>query len=126
MVNTHLKIDSKFSGVVVENKKGYAKIKLTTTKEMVADEFGLIHGGFTFSAADYSAMVAVNEPNVVLVGAEVKFLAPIKVGDIATFEANIIEQNGAKAKVDVVGKVEDKEVFRGVFKTYVTKEHILS
>ena len=125
MVKTHLKIDTKFSGKVVENKKGYAKVELTTTKEMVADEFGLIHGGFTFSAADYAAMVAVNEPNVVLVGADVKFLAPTKLGDIVVFEANIIEQDGAKAKVDVVGRVEEKEVFKGVFKTFVTKEHIL-
>ena len=125
MVNTHLKIDTKFSGKVIKNKKGYAKVELTTSKEMIADEFGLIHGGFTFSAADFCAMAAVNEPNVVLVGAEVKFLAPTKLGDIVIFEANIIEQDGAKAKVDVIGKVEKKEVFKGVFKTFVTKEHVL-
>jgi len=125
MVNTHLEIDSKFSGKVVENKEGYAKIELTTTKDMVADEFGLIHGGFTFSAADFAAMVAINEPNVVLVGADVKFLAPTKLGDILILEAKIAEQDGAKAKVEVVGFVGEKEVFKGTFKTYVTKEHIL-
>ena len=126
MVNTHLKIDNKLSGKVVENSKGYAKVELITTKEMVADELGLIHGGFTFSAADYSAMVAVNEPNVVLVGAEVKFLAPTKLGDIVVLKANIVEQDGAKAKVEVIGLVREKEVFKGIFKTYITKEHILS
>jgi len=124
MVNTHLNIDNRFSGKVVENKEGFAKVELITTKEMVADDFGLIHGGFTFSAADYAAMVAVNEPNVVLVGADVRFLAPTKLGDIVIFEANIIEQDGSKAKVDVVGRVGEKEVFKGLFKTFVTKEHI--
>ena len=126
MINTHKKIDKKFSGVVLENSKGYAKVELITTKEMVADSFGLIHGGFTFSGADYTAMVAVNEPNVVLVGAEVKFLAPVVLGDIIIFEGRVIEQEPPKAKVEVIGRVNNKEVFKGVFKTYTTKEHILN
>ena len=56
-------------------------VKLKTNEKMVADEKGLIHGGFIFSVADYSAMLAVNEPTVVLAGANVKFLKPVIVGD---------------------------------------------
>jgi acyl-coenzyme A thioesterase PaaI-like protein len=44
---------------------------------MAADQRGLVHGGFTFGLADYAAMVAVNDPNVVLGAAEVRFLAPV-------------------------------------------------
>jgi len=125
MVNTHTEINPKFSGEVVKNSKDYAKVKLVTTKEMVADKEGLIHGGFIFSAADYAAMVAINEPNVVLAKAEVKFLAPSRVGDILTFEAKVIEKDGPKAKVEVIGYLEDKEVFKGIFSTFVTKKHVL-
>jgi acyl-coenzyme A thioesterase PaaI-like protein len=125
MHNTHKAIDPSLSGKVVEFSNGYAKVELKTTSQMLADSKGLIHGGFTFSAADYCAMVAINKPNVVLVGADVKFLAPTKLEDTVIFEAKVLEQECPKAKVEVVGKVEDKEVFKGIFKTYTTKEHIL-
>ncbi|WP_200762209.1 thioesterase, FlK family [Nitrosophilus alvini] len=124
-LNTHKKIDSRFSGKVVELKEGYAKILLKTVPEMAADEEGLVHGGFTFSAADFAAMAAVNHPYVVLTGAEVKFTAPVKVGDEVMFEANVIENDGKKSKVEVVGRVGDKEVFKGIFKTYVLDKHVL-
>ena len=93
---------------------------------MAADEQGLVHGGFTFGAADFAAMVAVNEPNVVLVHSRVKFVAPVKVGDEVVYEAKVIERDGAKAKVEVVAKVEQKEVLRGEFGTYVTQHHVLA
>jgi acyl-coenzyme A thioesterase PaaI-like protein len=126
MVNTHKRIDKRFSGEVVENSLGYAKVLLKTSEEMLADQEGLIHGGFTFSAADYATMVAVNEPNVVLLGAEVKFMAPVKLGDSVEFIAKVKSAEGRKAVVDVVATVAEKEVFSGIFTTYTTKEHILS
>lgn len=48
---------------------------------MKVDSHGLIHGGFLFGAADYASMLAVNDPNVVLASAEVRFLRPLKSGD---------------------------------------------
>ena len=126
MRNTHLKIDSRFSGKIVELKAGFAKVLLETKEEMLADEYGLIHGGFTFSGADYAAMLAVNEPNVVLLGATVEFVAPVKLGDRVLFSAKISSSEGRKAIVDVVASVDDKKVFQGVFTTYVTKEHLLA
>ena len=47
---------------------------------MAADGRGLVHGGFTFGLADFAAMCAVNDPNVVLGAATCKFLAPVQVG----------------------------------------------
>ena len=38
--------------------------------------------GFIFGAADYAAMLAVNQPNVVLGAAETHFLKPSRVGDV--------------------------------------------
>ena len=125
MVKTHLRIDQRYSGRVVKVEDGSAEVLLSTSEEMLADDQGLIHGGFTFSAADYAAMVAVNHPTVVLVAANVKYLAPVKLGESVLFKANVIEQNGKKSLVVVSAKVEEKEVFKGEFQTYTPTEHIL-
>ena len=123
-LNTHLKIDTTLNGKVIELKEGYAKVKLLTTELMVADERGLVHGGFAFGAADYAAMSAVNDPNVVLAKSETKFLAPVKVGETIVFEANITKSDGSKHTVEVSGSVGDKKVFVGTFYTVVLKKHV--
>ena len=124
-LKTHLTIDRSLCGDVVALKKGYAKVVLKTTKQMRVDERGLVHGGFTFGAADFAAMAAINDPNVVLSAAEVKFLAPVVVGDEVVFEATLRETQGKKRFVEVVGKKADREVFRGLFVTYTSTQHIL-
>ncbi|MCH9739314.1 MAG: thioesterase [Epsilonproteobacteria bacterium] len=123
-LNTHLKIDTALNGKVIELQEGYAQVELTTIEVMRADEQGLVHGGFAFGAADYAAMSAVNDPNVVLAKSETKFLAPIKVGQSVIFKANITESNGAKHTVEVVGNVGDKKVFVGTFYTVVLGKHV--
>jgi acyl-coenzyme A thioesterase PaaI-like protein len=122
---THLRIDRTLCGEVRELGEGFAKVVLETTQKMAADDRGLVHGGFTFGAADFAAMAAVNDPFVVLVAAEVKFLAPVVVGDEVEFHASVIEKEGKKAKVKVNGQVGDKEVFTGLFATYTPSKHIL-
>ncbi|BCD62419.1 methylthioribose-1-phosphate isomerase [Nitratiruptor sp. YY08-26] len=124
-LKTHLAIDRTLCGDVVELEEGYAKVVLKTAKQMQADERGLVHGGFTFGAADFAAKVAVNDPNVVLVAAEVKFLAPVVVGDEVVFEAHIVQKEGKKTKVAVIGSVGDKDVFQGTMQTYTPTTHIL-
>ena len=123
--NTHLKINTKLCGEVVELTKGYAKVALITDENMAADEEGLIHGGFIFGAADFAAMCAVNEPNVVLTGSNCRFLSPSSKGDVIDFEAKVIDEDGAKAVVEVVGHCNGRDVFSGSFKSYVTNKHVL-
>lgn len=124
--NTHLKIDNRLCGDVVKIEKDLAEVHLVTTPEMAADREGLVHGGFVFGAADFAAMCAVNEPNVVLGSSECRFLAPSRVGDVIEFEARIVEREGAKASVEVTGTSGDQPVFTARFKTVVTKEHVLN
>ncbi len=100
-------------------------MRLETTDEMVADAEGLIHGGFIFGAADYAAMVAVNDPNVVLAGAEVRFSAPVRIAREVDFEAKVVSVEGRKQKVEVVGRVEDLRVFEGTFSCVVLERHVL-
>jgi len=124
-IRTHLKIDQRLSGKPVELSDGKAKVELLTLEEMAADEKGLVHGGFIFSLADYSAMLAVNEPTVVLAGATVKFLKPVKVGDTILAEAEVKKSEGKKRWVDVVVKKGDEVVFTGEFFCVVPSKHVL-
>jgi acyl-coenzyme A thioesterase PaaI-like protein len=126
VLNTHLKIDERLCGELAELKDGYARVVLKTTEQMAADDAGLVHGGFLFGAADYAAMAAVNDPNVVLAGSSCKFLAPSKTGETIEFEAKVTQRDGAKYLLEVVGRSNDTTVFSGEFKAVVTKEHVLS
>ena len=122
---THKKINQNLCGKLIELKDKYAKVKFEATEDMAVDELGLIHGGFTFGAADFCAMATVNHPNVVLVSSKVKFLAPVKVGDIVIFESEMIFDDDKKQEVNIIGKIDDIKVFEGFFGTVVLKKHVL-
>lgn len=124
-LDTHRLINRTLSGDLEKLENGYAKVRLMTTEEMRADSVGLVHGGFIFSAADFAAMAAVNEPNVVLAGAECQFLAPVRVGDEVIFEARVRHSEARKRNVTVTGFSHDVKIFRAEFKTVVTEKHVL-
>ncbi len=124
-LNTHRRIDQSLSGMLLELQEGYAKVELETTRQMAVDEMGLIHGGFTFAAADFAAMAAVNDPNVVLVSSECRFLSPVKVGDRVVFEAKELYRESRKRKIHVIGTFEDIKVFEGEFMAVVLERHVL-
>lgn len=124
-LNTHLKVNTNFSGEIVEINSGYAKVVLDTLEVMRADEIGMVHGGFIFGAADFAAMAAVNEPNVVLASCTCLFLSPVRVGDKVSFIAEEHQQEGKKRTVNVKGYVYDIKVFEGEFKTIITDRHVL-
>ncbi|MCS7198969.1 MAG: PaaI family thioesterase [Caldimicrobium sp.] len=124
-IRTHRKIDKSLSGTPLEVSPKKAKVELQTDPRMVADEKGLIHGGFIFSLADYSAMLAVNEETVVLAKAEVKFLKPVVLGDKLLAEAEVKEVEGKKRKVKVEVKRGEEVVFTGEFLCVVPEKHVL-
>ncbi len=124
-LRTHQRIDHSLCGNLVELRNGYARVELDTSPEMVVDEMGLVHGGFTFAAADFAAMAAVNDPNVVLVSSECRFLSPVKVGDRVVFEAKELFKEARKRNIHVVGYFEDIKVFEGEFMAVVLERHVL-
>lgn len=124
-VSTHHAIVQRLCGEPIEVEAERAVVRLETNGDMVADAQGLIHGGFIFGAADYAAMVAVNDPNVVLGSAEVRFAAPVRVQEVVDFEARIVSTEGAKHHVDVEGRVENKTVFTGSFLCVVPDRYVL-
>ena len=124
-LNTHERINQNLCGEIHKLEAGYVEIELVTTEDMLADEMGLIHGGFIFGAADYAAMAAVNERNVVLVASECQFLSPVKLGDTVKIIAKVRHKEGRKRNVEVEGFALDIKVFSGLFKTVITERHVL-
>lgn len=124
-VLTHNMIDKELCGRPLLIDSNYSKVEMKTTGRMAVDVSGLVHGGFIFGLADYSAMIAVNHPNVVLGAAEVKFLKPVKSGDVLIAEARAGEKEGKRHSVSVTVKNGDAEVFRGMFICYTLDKHVL-
>ncbi len=125
IVRTHEKIKEELCGEIIKMEEGYVELRLVTIEDMLADELGLIHGGFIFGAADYAAMLAVNERNVVLVASDCQFLSPVKLHDEVNVIARVRHKEGRKRNVHVEAYVLDIKVFEGEFKTVITEKHIL-
>ena len=123
---THKLTSERLVGKPVKIEPGKAEVELLTNQEMAVDEYGLVHGGFTFGLADYAAMLAVNEPTVVLGKAEVRFLKPVKAGEKLTARAEVVEDMGRKkiVKAEVLNGRGEK-VFEGTFHCYVLEKHVL-
>ncbi|KPJ75721.1 MAG: thioesterase [Deltaproteobacteria bacterium SG8_13] len=124
-IKTHEKIDQSLCGKPLQVEEGYSRVELTPTGSMVADDSGLIHGGFIFGMADYAAMLAVNHPNVVLGASDVKFLKPVKVSETVIAEAKVGEQAGKKRIAAVTVSRKDEPVFEGTFTCFVLDNHVL-
>ena len=124
-VNTHEKADARLLGTPILLEKGTAVVELTATEEMTIDNRGLIHGGFTFGLADYAVMLAVNDPLVVLGSADVKFTAPVKVGESMVATGVVDAVKGRRRDVSVEVSVGERVVLEGTMACYVLQRHVL-
>ncbi len=125
--NTHLSISEDLVGKIERIESGkFAQVSLTVDSRMQVDEKGLVHGGFTFGLADYSAMVAVNDPFVVLLSSQVRFLKPVMVGETLTARAQVDETEGKKRRVrcEVFNQGQEK-VLEGEFLCLILIQHVL-
>ncbi|HEX2224202.1 MAG TPA: hotdog domain-containing protein [Thermoanaerobaculia bacterium] len=122
---THLAIDHRLCGVPLVLAKGAASVALVTTAEMAADERGLVHGGFVFGLADHAAMLAVNDPNVVLGSAEVKLRKPVEVGERLVAAAHVEEAAGRRSRVRVEVRRGEEVVLSGDFLCFTLDRHVL-
>jgi len=125
--NTHLLASEKLVGSVVSIENNSAIVTLKITEEMIVDTYNLSHGSFVFGLADYAAMVAINEPTVVLGKAETKFLKPVVLNDEVTAKATVSDNSNGK-KFNVIVEVQNQKnelVFEGEFVCFVLEKHIL-
>jgi len=122
---THLQADPRLCGTAVELDEGSARVALEVIDSMIVDAQGLVHGGFVFGLADYAAMLAVNEPNVVLGAAETRFLKPVRRGDHLIATAQTVDVLGRKHQVRVEASANSEKVFEGTFTCFVLERHVL-
>jgi uncharacterized protein (TIGR00369 family) len=122
---THLGADPSLCGRLVDLGEGFARVALDTTESMVVDDRGLVHGGFLFGVADYAAMLAVNDPNVVLAAAQARFLKPVRNGDQVIAAARTVGRSGRRHEVRVEAAVGPDKVFEGTFTCVALERHVL-
>jgi len=124
---THLSVSGELVGKVERIESGKrSRVSLKVNPKMGVDEKGLAHGGFAFGLADYAAMVAVNDPYVVLLSSQVRFLKPVIVGERLVAQAEVTETDGKKRKVWCEVFNQDRQkVFEGEFFCMVLTEHLL-
>lgn len=123
---THEALDRELCGHVTALGEGSAVVELKTTKRMAADDHGLVHGGFVFGLADHAAMTAVNHPNVVLGGANIRFERPVTIGENLVAYANLREIIGKKHIVYVEVHREQTLIMRGEFICFCSENHVLA
>ncbi len=124
-MRTHLAIDAELCGHPEELRKQYCRLRMVTTDRMAADARGLVHGGFIFGMADYAAMLAVNDPNVVLGAADSRFLKPVRSGETVVAEAQVESVEGKKHMVTVKVSRDEELVYQGTFSCFVLERHVL-
>jgi len=124
-IQTHHRIDQELCGQPAELQPGYCRVDFTAIDRMAADDKGLVHGGYVFGLADYAAMLAVNDPHVVLGAADVKFLKPVAINDQLTAEARVESVSGKKHQVMVSVTRDTLTVMEGVFTCFVLDQHVL-
>lgn len=124
-IKTHQWINQELCGTPLQVEENRCTVTFTGMETMAADASGLVHGGFLFGLADYAAMLAVNHPNVVLGGAAVRFLKPVKVGETLVAEANVRAIEGKKHRVSVLVTRGDETVFEGELTCFVPPRHVL-
>jgi len=71
-------------------------------------------------------MASVNDPYVTPLNANVKFLSPVKVGDIVIFEAIEKIQKGKRREIIVTGMLNNIKILTVKLVALVFEEHILT
>ena len=122
---THLLTNTRLVGSLVRLGPGESTVRLAPTSDMEVDVRGLVHGGFIFGLADYAAMLAVNDPNVVLGAAETRFLAPVTRGVTLVAHARLTSSIGRKRAVEVRVERGSVCVMTGKFTCFVLDAHVL-
>ena len=123
---THNQINTQLCGQPVFAQNGASRVELRTEDAMSVDAHGLVHGGFIFGLADHAAMIAVNDPNVVLGSAQVKFTKPVQAGQTVVADAKTETIEGKKHTVSVIAFIGETKVFEGQFKCFVLEKHVLA
>lgn len=96
---------------IVDVAPGRAVLAMTVREDMV-NGHAIGHGGLTFSLADSAFAFACNSYNrsTVAAGAQIRFRAPTRLGDVLVAEAVERSREGRDGVYDVTVRCQDKVV----------------
>jgi acyl-CoA thioesterase len=104
----------------LELEPGRARVRMAVTAQMV-NGHGIAHGGYLFLLADTGFACACNREGSVTVaaGAEIEFIAPVRLGDVLIAEAVERVRYGRSGVYDVTVRRDGEVVaeFRGRSRT---------
>lgn len=95
---------------IVEIAPGRAVLEMAVRQDMV-NGHAIGHGGLTFALADSAFAFACNSYNrsTVAAGAEIRFLAPTRLGDVLIAEAVERRREGRDGTYDVTVRTDDPD-----------------
>ena len=124
-VKTHIELDASYVGHIENLTIDECVTSLKTTSEMVADSQKLIHSGFIGSAAEYAALVVVNEANGMVFSVNSQYYACARSGDEITFTAKVRHSENRKREVDVVAKIHAIKIYEAKIIIVIPEYHPL-
>lgn len=107
-------INPHFCGQVTSLGADVAQVTLTTKEDMEV-ESGITHTGFLQASAGFAALCAINKKHSIIIGSDVKFLAPVETNQIVEFRAKTVLGDMRKCEVKVEGFVLNIKIFEGLF-----------
>ena len=103
-------------GELIDLERGHTGISLLKVSEdMVFYKNHIAKGHFIFSQANSLALAVIDAPMAVTGVANIKYKAPVKVGEMLVAKAEVIRQRSNKFFVWVKTRNEVQEVFRAKF-----------
>ena len=93
---------------------------------MSLTRYNVIRGHYLFAQANSLAVAVADAPHALTGSARVEFPNPAQVGEELLARARVMEMRGRRYVVEVVTRVEDKEVFQGKFLILALDERTLA
>ncbi|HEY8345387.1 MAG TPA: transcription factor FapR [Bacillota bacterium] len=91
---------------------------LDTTEEMGIGQTKIVRGHVLFAQANSLANTIVDADVALTGAAQIKFTAPVRVGERVLAKARVVKSKGRKKEVEIIMKTKRGLVFQGMFEVY--------
>ena len=122
---THTELDPTYVGNIEEISTEVCTTSLVTAAFMVADAERMVHSGFIGSAAEYAALLVVNEANGMIYSVSSQYFACARVGDEIKYKATVKHSDSRKREVTVVAKIDAIKIYEGKITIIIPEYHPL-
>jgi len=101
---------------IVSISEGEAKVVFLLEQAQTMENSTTVFEGEIYKAANFTALVAVNEENNFVINANIDFLSQVEVSSKEiVFEAKSLSSSLGKKFVEVTGMIDDIKIFIGSF-----------